>query len=502
MKNNTIVRFAPSPTGILHIGGIRTLLYNYLFIKKKKGKFILRIEDTDKQRFIKNSEQYIINSLKWLQIYFNESSSKIGKSYPYRQSERKSLYKNCIRKLLNSNNIYYAFDKLEDLNKIKIKNQSSLKYNLFRNIMKNSFTLSKNKILNLINYNIFYIIRIKIPFKVNIIFKDLLRKFIIVNSFNLDDKILIKSNGISVYHFVNIIDDYFMRINYIIRGEEWLSSFSIHLILYKYLNWYFNISQFLHLPLLFNPSGKGKLSKRNMIKKKIPLFPINYKFFSKKLKNNNFQKKGYFSEVLINFLVKLGWNFNDKEVSTKKCLIKNFNIFKLGKSGIRFDYHKLNWYNQKYLRNKKNNYIINFLLRKLKKSNINFNYKKVLEVYFLIKERSIFLDDFFKKGKDFFQFNNFCYNKLLKKKCCNIFYNILKELIFGLKFIKFFNYSKIKLFFLNIIKKNNIKPKKIMFIIRFLLIGNYIGPDLIKIMEILKKKETIFRVKKYINFFF
>jgi glutamyl-tRNA synthetase len=500
MKKKIITRFAPSPTGVLHIGGARTALYNYLFSKNKKGKFILRIEDTDRERLVEGSENYITNSLKWLEMEFNENL-KEKKTHLYRQFERKNLYKIYIKKLLDNNKAYYAFDTLEDLDKIrnnKANNSQSIKYDYtIRDNMKNSLVFNEKKVKDMLKNNVPYVIRLKVPYQKNIILYDLLRGSFVVNSSYLDDKILIKSNGIPTYHFANVIDDYFMHVSHVIRGEEWLSSLPVHILLYQYLGWGFNTPYFMHLPLLLNPNGKGKLSKRNKLKENIPIFPINCKNFIQELRNNNFKEKGYFSAALINFLIKLGWSSDDEEICTKNEFIKKFNIFKIGKSGIKFDIHKLNWFNQKYLQNKNNNSIFNFLTIKLRSNNINYNYNNILNICVLIKERSIFLNDFFKKGRFFFQSNFFLNNHDIEKK-----YNILKKIIIKFNFIKKFNYLAVKEEINNLIKKKNLKYKDIIPVVRFIITGNSIGPDLIKILELIKRKKIIFRIQKNLAFFF
>ena len=362
MKNKKIiVRFAPSPTGPLHIGGVRTVLYNYIFYKKYDGKFILRIEDTDELRYVYNSEKYIVRSLNWLGIKFNHFK---GNFFLYKQSNRKYYYDYYILKLIKSKNAYYAFDTESDLdnmkNYLKSYGNKSPKYNyITRNMMKNSFTLSFSKKKIMFSLETSYVIRLKIPSNVFIKFKDLIKGFINVNSSNLDDKVLIKSTGIPTYHIANVIDDYLMNVTHVIRGDEWLPSMPIHFIIYKYLNFYNYIPEFLHLPLLLNPNSKGKLSKRLLDKYNISIFPIKWKH-NKIIKG--YKDVGYLPDALINFIFLLGLNSENLEIFDKDLMINYFSINKINKSSINFNINKLNWFNQNYIKKNPTNLFLIFFL--------------------------------------------------------------------------------------------------------------------------------------------
>src|SRR5688572_8266902 len=348
------VRFAPSPTGALHIGGVRTALYNFLLARKMNGTMILRIEDTDQNRFVPGAEEYIQKSLEWVGIKIDEGVHVGGPHAPYRQSERKDMYKQYAMQLIESGHAYYAFDTPEELEDMreKMKNASSSSYNyITREGMKNSLTLPEDEVNKRLLSGDAYVIRIKIPRKEDVRVTDLIRGNVIVHSSQMDDKVLFKSDGMPTYHLANVVDDYLMKITHVIRGEEWLPSAPLHVLLYRYLGWEDVMPQFAHLPLLLKPDGNGKLSKRDGDRLGFPVFPLEWKDPSSGEISSGYREKGYFPEAFINMLALLGWNpGNNQELFTMEELIQSFSFERVSKSGAKFDPEKTKWFNQQYLR--------------------------------------------------------------------------------------------------------------------------------------------------------
>ena len=354
------VRFAPSPTGPLHIGGVRTALYNFLFAKKNNGELILRIEDTDQSRFVEGAEDYIIDSLKWCGINFDESVLHSGDYGPYRQSERKSIYYKYAQLLIESGNAYYAFDTTEDLDdmreRMKKAGVPSPQYNtITRNSMKNSISLSKDEVQSRLDNGEKYVIRIKMPRNEEVRLHDLIRGWVVVNTNNMDDKVIYKSDGMPTYHLANVVDDYLMNISHVIRGEEWLPSAPLHVLLYKYLGWEDKMPEFAHLPLILKPDGNGKLSKRDGDRLGFPVFPIEWKNPQNNEISLGYRESGYYPDAFVNMLAFLGWNpGNPKEIFSMEELVDEFTLQRVGKAGAKFDFDKTKWFNQQYLRAKDN----------------------------------------------------------------------------------------------------------------------------------------------------
>ncbi|MEQ8425291.1 MAG: glutamate--tRNA ligase, partial [Cyclobacteriaceae bacterium] len=345
------VRFAPSPTGALHIGGVRTALYNFLLAKKHRGKMILRIEDTDQNRFVAGAEEYIKEALAWVGIQFDEGPDSGGPYAPYRQSERKPIYAQYARQLVESGHAYYAFDSGQELeemrNRLKSDKGSNPQYDSSTRMeMKNSLTLSKEEVSNQIQNSEPYVIRLKVNASEEIVLNDLIRGKVVVNSSQIDDKVLMKSDGMPTYHLANVVDDYLMQISHVIRGEEWLPSAPLHILTYKYLGWENDMPEFAHLPLLLKPDGHGKLSKRDADQMGFPIFPLNWKDPQSNDLSEGFREKGYLPEALLNFLAFLGWNpGTEKELFSIKELIDAFEISRVGKAGAKFDIQKAKWFN-------------------------------------------------------------------------------------------------------------------------------------------------------------
>lgn len=497
------VRFAPSPTGPIHLGSIRTALYNYLFACKNNGNFILRIEDTDINRIISGSEEYIINSLKWCGIEPNEGYNYGGNFGPYRQSERTKIYNKYIKKLLKIGKAYYAFDKLEDIHNIRKNYKKEGKifaYNAnnrerFNNSLTNSNKETNNKIIN----GTPYVIRIKTPKKINIEIFDIIRGKILINTNNLDDKILIKSDGMPTYHFASTIDDHLMKITHVIRGEEWLPSLPIHILLYNFFNW--KLPKFAHLPLILKNNYKGKLSKRDIHEMDFPILPLPW-IDKNGYTYKNYSDIGYIPGAFINMLALLGWNpGNKKEIFSLNELIKEFKIENINKSAARFNKEKAKWFNKKYLEEQPIEKILIFINNKLKNLNKKFNEDYIKNVIKCVLKKTYFINEIWEKSKYFFirpNYNLDILKDIIDEKIINgllDIYNILlkeRENEFLAKNIKISlnNY---------IINKNNNMEYNYLKYLRFSLVGGFYGEEIFFIMEMIGKRETLIRINNFKN---
>ncbi|TAH18054.1 MAG: glutamate--tRNA ligase [Cytophagales bacterium] len=409
MERKVRVRFAPSPTGGLHIGGVRTALYNYLIAKRNNGTMILRIEDTDQTRYVEGAEEYIKEALEWVGIKLDESPWHGGAFAPYRQSERKHLYKEYALKLVEDGNAYYAFDTEEEWNEKRKELEAAgivaPQYNgITRLQMKNSLTLGEEEVKRKLAAGEPYVIRLKIPKKEEISVHDLIRGWVTFHSPLLDDKVLLKSDGMPTYHLANVVDDYLMQISHVIRGEEWLPSAPIHVLLYQFLGWKEVMPQFAHLPLIMNPDGNGKLSKRYADQLGFPVFPLQWTNPEKQETMMGYREEGYFPEVMVNFLVLLGWNAGtEQEIFSMEQLIEAFTIEKIGKSGAKFDINKAKWFNHQYLKAKPNEELATYLLEEAKKQQVSLSKEKAEKVVAILKERITFVKDFLTEGKYLFE---------------------------------------------------------------------------------------------------
>ncbi len=501
---NIRVRFAPSPTGPLHIGGVRTALYNYLFAKKNNGQFILRIEDTDQKRFVAGAEKYILDSLRWCKINPDESPAKEGNYCPYRQSERKDIYLKYATKLIDSGWAYYAFDKQEELDKLRKKYEQEKKTFIYnhseRKKLNNQFTVVEDVLKNHIEKGD-YVIRFKIPENTTIEFKDIIRGNIKVNSDTLDDKIIFKSDGLPTYHLANVIDDHLMKISHVIRGEEWLPSTPLHVLLYKAFGWDKEIPHFAHLPLLLKPQGKGKLSKRDGDKLGFPVFPMEWIDENTGETSKGYKEEGYFPDAFINILAFLGWNpGTEKELYSLDELIQDFSLEKVTKAGTRFDPEKAKWYNHKYLQQKSAEELYEFIEPIVKTEGFDIqDKKKMLKIIELVQERMNFPKDFIEQAGFFYQEPAEYDNKVIKKKWKEDIPELLKELSTDILLNSNFEKNELKTTVSSWIESKGIGFGNIMNCLRLSLVGGSKGPDLFEIMEILGKKETIKRIEKAIS---
>ena len=406
MENQKVrVRFAPSPTGPLHIGGVRTALYNYLFAKKHGGEFILRIEDTDSQRFVPGAEEYIIESFNWLGITFDEGVHVGGPCAPYRQSERKSIYKKYVDQLLEAGLAYIAFDTPEELD-AKRTEIANFQYDAStRGLMRNSLTLSADEVKALIEAGNQYVVRIKIEPGQDVVVNDLIRGEVVINSSILDDKVLYKSaDQLPTYHMANIVDDHLMEISHVIRGEEWLPSAPLHVLLYRFLGWEDTMPRFAHLPLLLKPDGNGKLSKRDGDRLGFPVFPLEWKDPKSGDISSGYREAGYLPDAVVNFLALLGWNSGtEQEIFSMEELIAIFSLERCSKSGAKFDFEKGKWFNHKYVQQKSNEEIAALFQPFLKENAVEAAPEKVAQVVGLVKERVNFVKELWGQASFFFE---------------------------------------------------------------------------------------------------
>ena len=502
MKNQIRVRFAPSPTGPLHMGGVRTALYNYLFALKMKGKFILRIEDTDRSRYVEGAEEYILKSLEWCGLNFNEGPHLKGEYGPYRQSERKKLYKLYVEELIASGSAYYAFDTERELDEmrsnLKKAGVQSPQYNhITRQNMKNSLTLSAEEVNKKLNDNEPHVVRIKMPRNQTIKFNDKIRGWVSFNTNHLDDKVLYKSDGMPTYHLANVIDDYLMKISHVIRGEEWLPSAPLHVFLYESFGWQNEMPEFAHLPLILNPDGDGKLSKRDGDRLGFPVFPILWKNKKSNVAIEGYKEKGFLPEAFINMLAFLGWNpGGSKEIFSIKELIEEFSLERVGKSGARYDYQKTKWFNQQHLRLKSNKEI-------LQKINFSKDLQKdedyLLRVIELVKERCVFFEDIIKESTYLF-FSPDNYDKSAVEKKWNE-ETVSHLLSLKSKFVqsKEFNKNNIEKIFTDYLNFSKTGFGKVMPGLRISITGKMQGPSMFSIMELLGLKEVISRIDQSIE---
>lgn len=476
---NIRVRFAPSPTGPLHLGGIRTAIYNYIFAKKNKGKFILRIEDTDKDRFIAGIENSIVETLDWCGLSTDESPFNIGKYGPYRQSNRKHLYNFYIQKLIDNDHAYFAFDSLETETK-----KNNFTYNAKTRLqMENS--LSKNTKNLLDNLKLPYVIRFKTPKDKLISVFDEIRGEIKINTSSIDDKILVKSDGMATYHLANVIDDHLMKITHVIRGEEWLSSMPLHILIYEAFKW--KKPFFAHLPLLLKTSGCGKLSKRDGSGF---FFGIEWK----DIKTINYSEEGYFPEAIINMLALLGWNpGKTKEFFCLKKLEKKFSLKKIQKSGAIFNKEKASWLNKQYFQRKPIKNLMILFKKEFNKYGYYTNDKNLIKVIKTVKNRVSFIQELWANAYYFFINPKRYDNKYITINSFSIL-NIIQKIILK---EKCFHSSSLEKNIKFLIYDHQLDLKKVLQILRISLVGVLTGGDIFLIMEILGKKKTIERIKKY-----
>ncbi len=493
------VRFAPSPTGALHIGGVRTALYNFLLARKLGGTMILRIEDTDQSRFVPGAEQYIIEALSWLGITIDEGVGVGGPHAPYRQSERKEIYRKYALQLVEQGHAYYAFDTKEEEDAMRKRLESAgvvaPQYNsITRMQMRNSLTLPESEVKSLLDAGTPYVIRLKVPRKDEVRFQDLIRGWVNIHSSQIDDKVLLKSDGMPTYHLANVVDDYLMKISHVIRGEEWLPSAPLHVLLYRFLGWEAEMPRFAHLPLLLKPDGNGKLSKRDAVRFGFPIFPLTWTEETGEV-SVGYREAGYLPEALINFLALLGWNpGNDRELFTLDELITEFSIERINKAGARFDVLKAQWFNQHYLKNKSDDTLVGFLLASLEKQNLSCTKEKALKIVSIMRERITFPQDLWEQGKFFFRRPETYDESVVNKRWNDDAKKVLtsfEKVVTGRPAL---TAAEAKELLDQAAAGEGVGTGKVLQALRLALTGAGGGPDLMMIMEIIGSQEVAERI--------
>ncbi|MHA3788516.1 glutamate--tRNA ligase [Flavobacterium hauense] len=499
MSKQVRVRFAPSPTGPLHIGGVRTALFNYLFAKKHGGVFYLRIEDTDQNRYVEGAEEYIIEALNWCGIPFDEGVGKEGKFGPYRQSERKEIYKQYALNLIENGWAYYAFDTPEALDALRATAEAEGKTFIYnhtnREKLDTSLVLAADEVQKRIENGEHYVIRFKTPVEETLHLKDIIRGDIKFETNLLDDKVLFKSDGMPTYHLANIVDDHLMETSHVIRGEEWLPSLPLHELLYKAFGW--EAPQFAHLPLILKPVGNGKLSKRDGDKLGFPVFPLEWKNPDGTI-SSGYREKGFLPEAVINFLALLGWNpGTDQELFDLDELVQLFDLERVHKAGAKFDPEKNKWFNHQYFGRQDNEVLAQQLQHTLVEKGINRPIEMVTEVVGLVKERASFASELWDLT-DFFFVAPTSYDEKAAKNWKPETAEVMTKLIDVLENIADFSSANIESLVKAWMEQNEIGMGKVMQPLRLSLVGAVKGPHLFDIIALIGKAETISRIQKAI----
>ncbi len=498
------VRFAPSPTGALHIGGVRTALYNYLFARQHNGDLIFRIEDTDSHRFVPGAEEYILESFKWLGIHFDEGVSFGGEHGPYRQSERREIYKKYVQVLLENGKAYIAFDTPEELD-AKRAEIANFQYDAStRGMMRNSLTMPKEEVDALIAEGKQYVVRFKIEPNEDVRVNDLIRGEVIINSSILDDKVLYKSaDELPTYHLANIVDDHLMEVSHVIRGEEWLPSAPLHVLLYRAFGWEDTMPEFAHLPLLLKPEGNGKLSKRDGDRLGFPVFPLEWHDPKSGDVSSGYRESGYLPEAVINFLALLGWNpGNDQEVMSMDELVKLFDLNHCSKSGAKFDYKKGTWFNHEYIMMKPDAELAQLFKPVLAANGVDvaaYSDAYLAKVVSLVKGRVNFVKELWDQSRFFFAAPTQYAEKDVKKRWSEDTPRIMGELITVLEGIADFSSKPSEDIVIGWITEKGYHMGNVMNAFRLAVVGECKGPHMFDITELLGKDETISRIRSAVE---
>jgi len=503
MNTSIRVRFAPSPTGPLHIGGVRTALFNYLFAKKHGGTFVLRVEDTDQKRYVDGAEDYVVNALDWCNIPFDEGPGKDGGFGPYKQSERKHLYKQYVDFLIETNNAYYAFDTAEALNEERKNHEAKGKtfiynwHNRTRGRLVNSLVLSKEEVQNKIANGDAYVVRFLAPQDETLALTDLIRGDIKIDTNTLDDKVLFKSDGMPTYHLANVVDDYLMKITHVIRGEEWLPSLALHQLLYNAFGW--EAPEFAHLPLILKPTGKGKLSKRDGDKLGFPVFPLSWIDPSSNSVSKGYKESGYFSDAVINFLAFLGWNpGTEQEIFSLEELIKAFDLKSVNKAGARFDPDKTKWFNHHYMQKAENEDLATAFINTTPEiAAMDVGYVELVVAH--IKERATFPSEFWGLSHYFFKAPENYAEAALKKAWKEHSKELMQQLIAVLETADDSTVEALQTTVKGWIIENEIGFGKVMMPLRVALVGALEGVDVFDIMYLIGKTDAIKRIQSLID---
>lgn len=499
MDKKIRTRFAPSPTGGLHLGGVRTVLFNYLFTKQKRGEFVLRIEDTDQTRFVEGAEEYINETLAWCGLEPDESPAKGGAYGPYRQSERKAIYRKYAENLVEKGIAYYAFDTPEELD-VQRKELPNFRYDLStRSRLRNSLTLGEEEIRELLVKNTPHVIRIKMPEDNEVIsFTDLIRGEVHFNTFEVDDKVLLKADGMPTYHLAVVVDDYLMKITQAFRGEEWLPSAPVHVYLWKHLFGIENMPQWAHLPLILKPDGNGKLSKRDGERLGFPVFAMNWKDPRTNESTQGFRERGFLPEAFVNMLAVLGWNDGtEQEVYTMEELLEKFSVEKIHKGGAKFSYDKALWFNHEWIKKLPAEKLLPYVKEVYaKKDIIVANDALLLKVIDLVKERCTLLPDFIEQSSFFFQSPETLDISAVQPKWNEHKNNFFVELIRSYQLATAFDAATLEHSFKEMAAASQLKPGELMLPFRIMLVGGKFGPHVFDIAEVLGRDETVKRVKQ------
>lgn len=494
------VRFAPSPTGVLHIGGVRTALYNYLLARKHGGSFILRIEDTDQGRYVPGAEEYIIETLKWTGLLPDEGVGFGGAEGPYRQSDRMEIYARYARELVERGHAYYAFDTPEELEAQRQAEPNFTCNHLTRSRLKNSLTLGDTDARARINAGEPHVVRLKVEPGRDIRIQDLVRGTVHFQSSELDDKVLLKADGMPTYHLANIVDDHLMRITHVIRGEEWLPSTAHHVLLYEGLGWEDTMPQFAHLPLILKPVGNGKLSKRDGAKFGMPVFPLGWKGASAEDSFTGFRETGFLPEALVNFLALLGWHpGDDRELFSMDELIDAFSIENIGKSGARFDYEKAKWFNQKYIMAMDDEALVARVRPFMEEKNYTASDEYLQKVVHLMKERAVLLTDFTSAGYYFFEPVKVYDDETIRIKWnanLTLFFGRLSEILANFEPFEAVSVEgKVK----ELMQESGLKPGEVLPLLRIALTGSMKGPAVFDTVVLLGREETVERLQRLLK---
>jgi len=503
MEKKVRVRFAPSPTGPLHIGGVRTALYNYLFARHSGGSFILRIEDTDRKRYVPGAESYIIESLRWLGLEYDEGPDIGGPCGPYRQSERREWYSRYAQQLIDRGRAYYAFDTPEELEQMRVERRArgvqSPKYDAsVRMQMRNSLTLTSGEVRDLLRAGVPYVVRLKVQPGEEVVFDDVVRGRVVFRSDTLDDKVLVKADGMPTYHLANVVDDHLMGITHVIRGEEWLSSTPHHVLLYRYFGWAEEMPQFVHLPLILKPSGKGKLSKRDGIVGGFPVFPIGWR--DGETYYEGYREAGFLPEGMNNFLAFLGWNPGDeREVFSLEELVEVFSLDRVQVSGARFDYHKALWFNQQHIMRSPIDRLVG-----LARPFVEERYGPVSEgllagVFGLLRERIQTLKDVVEQGPYFFV-EDYPIDAVEMRKRWNVeARGWIEQVIRIVESVEPFEAEQLSTQIKMWMRNAGIKPGRLLPLLRLAWTGTLKGPDLWATAELLGRHRCLERLDRFLH---
>ncbi|WP_295794634.1 glutamate--tRNA ligase [Mucilaginibacter sp.] len=497
------VRFAPSPTGGLHLGGVRTVLFNYLFAKKTGGDFVLRIEDTDQSRYVEGAEQYILDCLEWCGLIPDESPVAGGPYAPYRQSERKALYREYAEKLVREGHAYYAFDTPEELDKNR-KEIPNFQYGLaYRDSLRNSLSLTEHEVDQLLDAHTPHVIRIKMPADDRVSFNDMIRGHVSFETNQVDDKVLLKADGMPTYHLAVVVDDYLMKITHAFRGEEWLPSAPVHLLLWEYLGWKADMPQWAHLPLILKPDGHGKLSKRDGARLGFPVYAMNWFDEKSGELTPGFRELGFLPEAFLNLLATLGWNDGtDQEIFSLDELVDKFSLERVSKAGAKFDFEKAKWFNSEWIKKSEAGRLKSEVRAVLEDKGIVINDDAyLLQVIDKVKDRCVLLPDFYHQTAYFFEQPKEYDVNSVKPKWTDAKTDFFKAVINLINTTEAFEPVEFEAAFKALAEEKGIKAGELMLPFRIMLVGGKFGPHVFDIAVILGKAETISRIEKALTVF-